>query len=115
MSTPKEVFNKAFALVRNPETWTKDAAARDFDDNPVFADDINACRWCSVGALHRFDVGIGAKTVHRILNTEAERAGYEYECIADFNNNNTHETVVALWESVGRKMRWLDEKGEDDS
>lgn len=102
----KELFQKAFALVRNPDTWTQGESACDKGGESTSPKNPLAVRWCSIGALRRFvpkDDGED-KDMDTIL--EAMRGGDDIS-IAGFNDTHTHAEVIAMWERVGKANGWL--------
>lgn len=102
----KEVFQAAFAKVKNPETWCQGAAVQDLNGNAVSEDDPAACRFCSWGALHL--VGADPLTIDLIERAfTSDEFGAWRRSLILFNDNHTHAEVVALWEQVGKENGWL--------
>lgn len=108
----KLVFLTAFEKVKNPETWTQNAVARDAEGKIVHADDPTACKWCSIGAMEY------AYSVHGIPDDAALFDQFykvvncmvgpkENNSISGFNDLKPHAKVLKLWEFVGTGNKYL--------
>lgn len=106
MLTEKEVFQKAFALVSNPETWCQGVNARDLvgQEADVFSPD--AVQFCSLGAIFR-----ACETTHQFYGAygAVKNAFCGGDCIdlTKFNDRHNHAEVVELWKKVGQENGWL--------
>jgi hypothetical protein len=110
----KELFQAAFALIKNPATWTKDYYAKSIEQTFVTPESEEAVCWCSQGALIKVlskdNMVMEDNTVYNQLTKAAKKhlpKLYGCNYLAMFNDGNTHEAVVALWEEVGKENNWL--------
>jgi hypothetical protein len=108
MKTAKDIFTEAFALVRNPETWTQGDWARNAEGEYVYADDPGAVCWCSSGAVLRaMEAGCFSPNGPDMAVINALCADVGDWKIAHFNDTHTHAEVVAAWERAGKAQGWL--------
>jgi hypothetical protein len=97
MLTERELFQKAFALVSNPET---------------FAQGSKQCsegRYCTGTAIAKYNDGKALTT--RLWSLIAQAANLPDDdvfTVFRWNDTHTHEEVTALWRRVGEENGWLD-------
>jgi hypothetical protein len=98
----------AKTLIDTPEKWTKDVNARDADGMQVLVRSEEAVCFCSHGAIQRVTLTDEADTSHRQmaatnLLTEVTPGRF----LADYNDNHTHEEVMAVWDKAIAKAEAL--------
>lgn len=105
--TPKDVFLAAFELVRNKKTWTRGVMAQSRGGVPVLPTSPDACRWCSLGAVNKFDGGpsTGSRVIEELIKTCDQFFGAG---IIECNDTLHHSKVVAIWRETGERMGWLE-------
>lgn len=113
----KALLQYARALIAEPGTWTKGYQARNAFGEEVEATSPEAVCFCSHGALHRASVDLDASgraifAGFTILNSVAWRLtpmhayrpgdpiGKMLGTISGYNDNHTHEEVLALWDKA---------------
>ena len=96
--TPKELFNQAYNLIKDPARWTQKAYARDANDIGVSSHSIYTVKWCSLGVLMKFG---GDDSVTKALEYTIN------ESLEDYNDTHTHAEVMAMWEETGEREGWL--------
>lgn len=95
----KEVFVKAYNIIKDPEKWTQGWHAKDEYGNYVSGNSPDAVCWCSTGAITHAAINnsrLGEAIVHAFKVP-----------LAYFNDTHSHEEVMALWEKVGKAKGWL--------
>ena len=104
---PKELFQKAYELIKDEKCWTVYYNARDKDGDVVSADDPIAVCWCSNGALNKFNSFFMHPNswVRGALNETARQHGVNHFLV--FNDTHTHAEVMAMWEETGEREGWL--------
>lgn len=97
-----EILIKAKAIISNPDKWTQGAFARNYDGEEVSPISSQAVCFCSIGAL-KASVGKDQSevTMFYLVNArdylmKATPDGY----IAVFNDEHTHEEVMAVWDKA---------------
>jgi hypothetical protein len=105
----REVFQKAFAIIKNSKSWCKEFYARRGNGDPCESFNPQARAWCSVGALEHasgdFVFELSNPTILEELNAEAYKLA---KCpIIEYNDLYTHSAVVKLWTTVGERNGWL--------
>lgn len=115
--TKKQAFLNAFELIKNPDTFTVKAAARTSDGETCDPSAPDAVCWCSLGAA--FKVATPYKHINGehyskfvdnlLIDLDKEACKFDNGIldITDFNDIHPHEDVIKVWESVGRKNRWI--------
>lgn len=109
MKTIARVFQEAFALISNPDTFMRYALAGRADGQPcntVRAPE--AVRFCSMGALIHVDEMYPTKIFYA-LN---EAMGFD---VVKFNNTHPHEEVVAAWQLAGLTHGWLEATAKEEA
>lgn len=99
---PIETIQRTRALLIDPNKWTKNVTAQDACAVPVNAHDPRAARWCLIGGLQR-----EAETTREmyaaadlIEATLFNHYNLTVVNVADFNDNHTHEDLIALLDKV---------------
>lgn len=87
---------KVYELINDPENWTTGANARDKDGMPVLAEAPTATCWCLAGAVIRCYPENYKEIWDRI---ETEQLGGEKPW--DFNDQTTHDEVLAVAQELG--------------
>lgn len=109
--TPKEIFNEALNLIRDPARWTQWVCARDADGDVCDFYSERAVCWCSLGALRKVCEPEPASWFDNVSKVEkALNRGIGYigrGTLIRFNDTHTHAEVIALWEKVGREQGWI--------
>lgn len=93
--TTKEVLESALAIIEDPGRWTQGAYARHENGNPIGPLEVNACRWCALGAL----VKAGDDPVSLDALYALNDASMKYRGIAphDLNDCGSHDEVVEMF------------------
>jgi hypothetical protein len=105
VKTAQQIFTEAFALVRNPETWTQANYGEDAAGNECGWRSPDAVKFCSAGALCRVEESPG---VHHSDAIEVRVAlSRSMGILVRFNDTHTHAEVVAAWERAGKANGWL--------
>jgi len=110
MKTDREIFQEAFAKVRNPETWCQVDMYTDADGVPCAS--WLGVKFCSIGAIARACGNTRLVEPEIALESpvyKALKSALPQESLSRFNDTRTHAEVVELWERVGRKHGWLEE------
>ena len=96
-----ELLDQIRALISTPETWCKDAAARNAKGKPVFFNSDHAVRWCVAGARCRVAV-VGPTTDGGPLWARVqEKAQAIYRLHpTEVNDDLGHAAVLALLDAV---------------
>lgn len=89
---PSEILRKAKALIDTPEKWTQKVYARDSNDNDVSYAANSACKFCSLGALHRT-----SDNLYLAMDYLGKRFG---TFIDNYNDTHTHAEVMAKWDEA---------------
>jgi hypothetical protein len=110
----KQIFLKAYKIIKDPAKWTKNAPARTKTGELVLASDKEAVCWCSTGALLKaandkldseYDIVMQAMN-NTLPVKKCGRLKYTMSLIS-FNDKNSHRMVVKFWEKVGKIYGWL--------
>lgn len=98
--TPKEILEKARALITDPKHWTRGKFARDTCGSSVSVDSSTATCFCTVGAVYRVSasVTVGHHEALDLLANELDQLGRPSRSIPTFNDSSTHEQVLALFD-----------------
>ncbi len=106
-----DILKQAKALIELPSRWTRYTLARDASGSVVWPHDLEACKFCSVGAvkraihLNRQDpdlpkmphaTAIDALTKGRWLGARHTRT----ESLQAFNDMHTHPEVMKLFDDA---------------
>lgn len=103
----KELFNKAYNLVKNKKTWMQKWFAKDSNGNDCRGMSPDAVCWCSIGALEKFMPDTYSNPVYaNVLAAFAKHLPIN-RTLSAFNDRMPHDTVVALWLQVGKTEGWL--------
>lgn len=89
---PSEILRKAKALIDTPEKWTQGTYARDSQDNASSILGDQACKFCSLGALHKV-----SDSVYFSMNYLEKIFGAPIDA---FNDTHTHAEVMAKWDEA---------------
>lgn len=111
-----ELLKAGKVLIDTPEKWTKEAYGKDKDGQEIFRDQEhfrNAVSFCSVGALLRAMGSYPGEELSEegyAVFEEAQmvlcHATGNPDClnIAQYNDNSTHEEVLAVWDRAIAEM-----------
>lgn len=103
--TPLELHAKALALIIDPTHWTQGAMARRSDGTTTDINAVDACKFCSMGALVRGWVKLLPHSnapyfvVHDALKNAVGIMPSEY------NDHHTHAQVMAMWRRAGNLLK----------
>lgn len=92
MTTARDLIIETKRLIKDRATWTRDAAARDKNDNIVNITSPTACKFCVTGAVERARLNLcleeGSKVEHqaRQLLRETSRRMVGYSSIVTVND-----------------------------
>lgn len=103
MVSDLQVLITARAILASPSSWTKGEAARTENDLPTWVDDLQATRFCVVGAIRRaIFVLYGSPTQHRITAQVLGALGFNEPDCMDWNDDpdRTHAEVLALFDAA---------------
>lgn len=93
-------FKSVADLLSDESRWSRRFRAEDADGNEVHYRSNKACRFCMDGAMKRFytnnDVFLQK---YRAVSRLAELKGFGG--VEHFNDNNTHDAVLALVREAG--------------
>jgi hypothetical protein len=113
MKTAYEILTEAQDLIRDPAHWTQQVYARNPEGFERNATDSDATCFCSLGALHRVlqpsvfsttDVLDMFYETRRYL-TDATSESSRFNYIHEFNDEHTHEQVMAVWDKARELAR----------
>ena len=107
---------RALEIIREPEHWTTKVYARDAGGIECPPIDPDACTWCALGAIHRAArelYGANDETWESADSVTAFLAGLidedspasHDETVANFNDDEGHAAVIALFASALEQMR----------
>ena len=87
------------AIIADPKNWTTRVSARDANGTSVLPSDPSACKFCSLGALTLVEFTNGGHfTSVTIQAEEALRVAMMCGSVATFNDDQTHDAVIAAWD-----------------
>lgn len=99
------------ALIADRERWTQGAYARSASDGDgplkgfhCMVRSERAVCWCSVGALKKVAVfEINESPLYKeLLKTVTDNS--TYESVESFNDNSSHEAVLAMWDATIERL-----------
>jgi len=95
----REVLEKAFPLIQNPDTFTKDYLARDEGNIPIEPTNPHAVCWCSVGAVMKVanDMGVDYADIVYNMHEVARVATGGVMSVSEVNDRRSHAAVVQFW------------------
>jgi hypothetical protein len=94
-----ELLESADDLIKNPDTWTTGAYARDTYGNYVPPLDSRAVRWCAEGALMKA-IGPAPEPMHVTMVRLAATAGVDFLSLVEINDTQGRQAVVALFKKA---------------
>lgn len=108
ISKASQFLVEAKKLIDSPEKWTQDSFAKDQTGAEVSYASSQATCFCSLGALRRVelnefcdDSGELRERSKRFLNRAIEETtSYSLYGIAPFNDEASHEEVMAVWDEA---------------
>lgn len=122
-----ELLILAKAEITSPENWAKDYFARDELNKPIDVLDHRACKFCSMGAVHKalqrhsestgvIERGQFARTARLFQFLEASIGFYENDIgqgVASFNDSEDtrHDDVMAVFDLAIKAAK---QKEEDE-
>lgn len=102
---------EAKALIATPDTWCRNAPARDSSGEFTNIESKDACQWCLVGAVWRV---LGGQYYHamegeiiRRLRDEINKFDNSISLVSVFNDRRTHSEVVGL---IDRAVETINEE-----
>jgi hypothetical protein len=111
-----QVFDQAFNLVKNPETWCRGFAALDAKGRFINYNRAEAVSFCSLGALavsklrltgqgwtEREDLLLRPLT-YALNAVSRELMGEKWSSIDQVNDHLPHETVIHVWEKARERV-----------
>jgi len=112
-TTPKEVLIAVRELISDPKRWTQNAYARKGQDKfsmSVHPESKDATCWCMTGAIIKVCGGVFRQKYAIMTSVESQIIDLLQESmtgpnpgvmlIATFNDNHTHDEVMALFDKV---------------
>lgn len=104
------VFLGAFALIRNPETWTQGKNARTSNGQETDPRLKYACSYCSLGAILKYHVGNTHDAAFSLIShfTSWCRDTYGVQ-LYRLNDESSHDEIVQVWINYGKHMKYLPE------
>ena len=136
-SEEKRIFNAAFALVRNPDTWCQGTEKRylgryaKYNFNPALAfaisDHFNTATtslmtvehedryaYCSIGAVQEMaftrmvkDRPTAVAASRAVIEALSETVKGSSLKIWQYNDKYSHREVIAAWVETGKRMGWM--------
>jgi hypothetical protein len=97
-----ELLTRAQDLIRDPEAWIQGEFALDSQGYLASPESEHATCFCSLGALFHAEPTLtdDRRTARSILNRASKLvAGFEIT-VPNFNDNHTHEVVMAMWDKA---------------
>jgi isopentenyldiphosphate isomerase len=94
MTTTRDNLIAGQVVILDPKHWTTNVYAKTANGNPIGSSEVNACRWCSIGALNKI-------TRH---HPELYTPVFEALCremnfhVINFNDTQSHDAVIAAWD-----------------
>lgn len=85
-----EQLISAKVLISTPMTWCQGAEAQNMHYDDVEAYSPEACRWCSIGALHK--IGASDEAYQMLNDVISDRST---DTFWKFNDTHTHAEVMA--------------------
>lgn len=105
MNATLKTLKSARALIADPAHWTKGELARDANDDPIRISSLNACKFCSLGALSR---AVGVEdfwdTGAFVASRQALMATINGETVWVYNDNHTHAEVLKLFDDTIERL-----------
>ncbi len=98
-----DTLQKARDLIADPDKWCVGTLAMDEQGAPTTPYSPVATRWCLVGSIEKqiSDVFLGIGPVIPTLKFATSYIKKEARSyIAEFNDRNTHETVIAMMDEM---------------
>jgi hypothetical protein len=100
----KQVFQAAFALVSNPDTWTNGASARNEAGEYTWRD---AVRFSAYGALIRANPCWLTYVSRRLMQCPPDQYEPAERALVEFAHTASHEDCVRLYRECGEREGWL--------
>lgn len=97
-------------LISDPANWTRGSSARGALGQSTGAlNDVAVC-WCTLGAIEKVCNGwdnttSGANEAYKVLQGVLSDRGEESSQLSTYNDNNSHEEVLALWDAAIEKVK----------
>lgn len=102
--SPKEILIAARKLIADENNWTQGAFARDDSGEEVPEWEPGAVCFCSVGAVsHAYRNNYQNQPLGSFYRDAFDALAKElkiYSTLADFNDNSTHQEVLALFDKA---------------
>ena len=99
----KEVLSRALSIITNPDNWTKEAYARNENDEMVLPENPKAVKYCLLGAIRKSAEEL-YPTEYSLITTNAEveitkvltKHMHNPTSVGCFNDHEetTHEDVI---------------------
>lgn len=87
------------AIIADPKNWTTRVSARDANGTSVLPSHPSACKFCSLGALTLVEFKNDSYFSNVTMQAEdALRQAMGCQNVAIFNDDQTHEAVIAAWD-----------------
>ena len=104
----RDMMRKALKRIERAEDWIQGVAARDYEGVPVNASNPQACKFCSIGALHADHDGSHYEDIrnaaYALLAKQTDSAPYlsSFSKIINWNDAavRTHGEVVAAFKAA---------------
>lgn len=115
MSNAARLLRAARAIIEDPEHWTKRYYARDAQDRSARVEDDDACKFCSLGAVHKAflndqtfkltDTYYAKDFLGKVTRHLTPNLG-----IGGYNDTHNHEQVLEMFDQA---IKLADEWVED--
>lgn len=106
----RRVFLGAFALIRNPDTWTQKEYAKDSDGYSTEPRLKAACSYCSLGAIIKFRQDETCDASYTISEGFTKWCNKIYDKpLHQLNDESSHDEIVQVWINYGKHMKYLPE------
>jgi hypothetical protein len=120
--SPIELYTLCFAVISDPNNWTKNTAARNAKGFPVSSRDEKAVCWCSAGVINLFckdrhpltymqakwvlesALDIAAHQLDSKLNTRVRK-------FISYNDKMKHEDTLVMWREARVLLQARSDKG----
>lgn len=108
MTTEKDVLIKAKQILATPAHWTRGSFARDVRNKPVASQSVQACQFCTIGALRRATLELAGPTpagmelaskASGLLQSSLPKGVYGVETFND-SLKTTHKDVLKLFDKA---------------
>ena len=133
-SEEKRIFNAAFALIRNPDTWCQGsekkylgryakynfnpaltfAIADHFSTSSMLVEHEDRYAYCSIGAVQEMafarmakDRAVAVVASRTIIKALSETVRHACSHIWEYNDRYSHREVIAAWVETGKRMGWM--------